>query len=109
MYNHKKPGNKSQELTNLKFSGMFVCESMSPENKQLAYKCQQLERARKIHRDWVFNNVVNVKLTVHRRIHKIFHVTDINNLLEIDNLEEYINNAYSYLIINMINITYKTF
>ena len=27
------------------------------------------------------------------RIHKVFHITDIENLLEIDNLEEYINNA----------------
>ena len=41
----------------------------------------------------VFHNVVNVKLTEHGRIHKIFHVTDIENLLETDNLEEYINNA----------------
>ena len=38
-------------------------------------------------------NVVNVKLTEHGRIHKTFHVTDIENLLETDNLEEYINNA----------------
>ena len=28
----------------------------------------------------------------HGRIHKIFHVRDIENFLEIDNLEEYINN-----------------
>ena len=42
---------------------------------------------------WFFNNVVNVKLTEHGRIHKIFHVTDIENLLETDNLEDYINNA----------------
>ena len=40
----------------------------------------------------VLNNVVNLKLTEHGRIYKIFHVTDIENLLEIDNLEEYINN-----------------
>ena len=49
--------------------------------------------ARKIHSTWFFNNVVNIKLTEHGRIHKIFHVTDIENLLEIGNLEEYINNA----------------
>ena len=36
---------------------------------------------------------VNVKLTEHGRINKIFHVTDIENLLETDNLVEYINNA----------------
>ena len=94
MYKRKNLGTKSQELPNLKFSGrLFVSESMSLENQRLAYKCRQLKSARKIHSTWFFNNVVNVKLTEHGRIHKIFHVTDIENLLETDNLEEYINNA----------------
>ena len=94
IYKRKNLGTKSQELTNLKFSGRhFVSESMSHENQQLAYKCRQLKTARKIHSTWFFNNVINIKLTEHGRIHKIFHVTDIENLLEIDNLEEYINNA----------------
>ena len=66
---------------------------MSHENQQLAYKCRELKSARKIHSNWFLNNVVNIKLTKHGRIHKIFHVTDIENILEIDNLEEYINNA----------------
>ena len=35
---------------------------------------------------WFFNNVVNVRLTEHGRIHKIVHVTNIENLLETDNL-----------------------
>ena len=40
MYKRKNLGNKSQELSNLKFSGrLFVSESMSHENQQLAYKC----------------------------------------------------------------------
>ena len=94
MYKRKNLGTKSQELTNLKFSGrLFVSESMSHENQQLEYKCRQLKSARKIHSTWFFNNVINIKLTEHGRIHKIFHVTDIENLLEIDNLEDYINNA----------------
>ena len=92
MYKRKNLG--TIELSNLKFSGrLFVSESMSLENQQLTYKCRQLKSARKIHSTWFFNNVVNVKLTEHGRIHKIFHVTDIENLLETDNLEEYINNA----------------
>ena len=92
-YKRKNLGNKSQELRNLKFSGrLFVNESMSYENQQLAYKCRQLKSARKIHSTWFFNNVVNLKLSDHGRIHKKFHVTDIENLLEIDNLEYYINN-----------------
>ena len=40
IYKRKIPGTKSQELTNLKFSGrLSVSESMSNENQQLAYKC----------------------------------------------------------------------
>ena len=94
IYKRKNLATKSQELTNLKFSGrLFVSESMSHENQQLAYKCRQLKSARKIHSTWFFNNAVNIKLTEHGRIHKIFHVNDIENILEIDNLEEYINNA----------------
>ena len=94
MYKCKNLGNKSQELKNLKFSGrVFVSESMSHDNQQLVYKCRQLKSACKIHSTWFFNNVVNLKLTKHGRIYKIFHVTDIENLLEIDNLEEYINNV----------------
>ena len=40
MYKCKNLGNKSQELSNLKFSGrLFVSPSMSHENQQPAYKC----------------------------------------------------------------------
>ena len=73
-----------------------VSESVSHENQQLAYKCEQLKSARKIYSTWFFNYVVNVKLTEHGRVRKIFHVTDIENLLETDNLEEYINNSSFY-------------
>ena len=66
---------------------------MSHENQHLAYKCQKLKSARKIHSTWFFNNVVNIRLTEHGRMHQIFHVTNIENLLEIVNLEEYKNNA----------------
>ena len=96
MYKQKNLGNKSlaKELCNLKFYGtLFVNESMSYENQQLAYKCQQLKSAQKIHSIWIFDNVVNRKLTEHVRMHKTSHVTDIENLLEIDNLEDYINSV----------------
>ena len=40
IYKPKNLGTKSQEFTNLKFSGrLFVSESMSNENQRLAYKC----------------------------------------------------------------------
>ena len=64
MYKRKNLSTKSQELTNLKFSGrLFVSESMFQGNQQLVYKCQQLKSADKVHPTWFFNNVVNIKLT----------------------------------------------
>ena len=79
MYKHKNLGTKSQELSNLKFLGrLFVSESMSLENQRLAYRCQQLKSARKIHSTWFFNNVVNVKLTEHGIIYNIINII-INN------------------------------
>ena len=50
----------------------------------------------KIHSTWFFNNIVNVKRMEHGRIHKIFHITDTQNLLETNNLEGYVNNAFFY-------------
>ena len=50
----------------------------------------QFKSSRKINSTWFSINVVNVKLTEHGRIHKIFHVTDIKKLLEKGNLEKYI-------------------
>ena len=95
IYKRKNLGTKSQELANLKFLvRLFVSESSSHGNQQLAYKCRQPTSARKIHSTWFFSNVVNIKLTEHGRIHKTFHVTDIENLLEIDNLEEHINHVF---------------
>ena len=39
MHKYENLGNKSQKITNLKFSGrLFVSKSMSHKNQQLAYK-----------------------------------------------------------------------
>ena len=106
MYKRKNLGTKSQEFSNLKFSGrLFVSKSISFENQRLVYKYQQLKSARKIYSTWFFNNVVNIKLTEQGRIHKISHVTDIENLLETDNLEEFINNAFFNLMNQCYNNT----
>ena len=73
MYESKNLGNKFQELSNFKFSGrLFLSESMSHENQQLAYKCRQLKSTRNIHSTWFFNNVVNLKLTEHEEYIKYF-------------------------------------
>ena len=60
-------------------------------SKNLAYKCRKLKILGKIHLTWFYNNRVNIKLLENERIHKIFHIIDIEKLLDIDNLEEFIN------------------
>ena len=63
---------------------------MSFENQRLAYRYQQLKSARKIYS----TNVANIKLTEHGRIHKIYCLIDIENLLETDNLKKHMNASF---------------
>ena len=94
LLNKKNLKNKSQELTNLKFSGkLFVSESLCKENHALFYKCRQLKTAHKIHSTWFANGPINIKLNDNSRPKKIHHCTDIEKLLEIDNLDEFLNNT----------------
>ena len=81
-------------LTQLKFLGkLFVNESMCHENHQLAYKCCQLKSTHKIHSTWFYNSTLHIKLVKNGPIHKIFHPTDIEKVLEVGNLDEYVNNV----------------
>ena len=94
LINRKNFRNKSDVLTQLNFSGrLFVSESMCHENHQLSYKCRQLKNAGKIHSTWFWNNSVNVKLNERSQPTKIHHVIDIEKLLGVDNLDEFINNT----------------
>ena len=65
---------------------------MCYEDKQLAYKCRQLKNSKLIHLIWFWNNAVNIKVTLNEEIHKLFQTTDIEKLLGIENLEDFINN-----------------
>ena len=86
--------NKCLDLTQLQFSGkLFVNERMRHENYQLAFKCRQLKSACKIHSIWLYNSSLHIKLEENGPIHKIFHPTDIEKVLGVDNLDEYINNV----------------
>ena len=94
LLNCKTLQNKSLDLTQLKFSGkLFLNESMFHKNHHLAYKCRQLESARKIHSTWFYNSTLHVKLVEKGPIQKIFHPTDIEKVLWVDNLDEYINDV----------------
>ena len=64
LYNRKNLQNKRLESTQLKFSSkLFVNESLSHENQQLAFNCRKLKSARKIYSTW-FTTTVNIKGTL---------------------------------------------
>ena len=89
--NRKNLCNKLDVLTQLNFSdSLFFSERMCHENHQLSYKCWQLKTAGKIHSTWFWNNSVNVKLNERSQSMKIHHVIDIEKLLGVDNLDEFI-------------------
>ena len=56
----------------------------------LACKCHQLKSVGKVHSAWFYNSTLHLKLMENGLIHKIFHPTDIEKVLGVDNLDEYI-------------------
>ena len=94
LVNRKNLQNKSEDLHQLRFSGkLFISENMCHENHQLAYKCRQLKNAGKIHSTWFWNNAVNVEISEKSNPVKAFHIIDIEKILGIDNLDDFINNT----------------
>ena len=65
------------------------------ENQSLFYKCRQFKNVGKLFSFWFFSNILNVKLTENGPITKIFHINDLENLLQVDSIEELINNPSS--------------
>ena len=83
--------NKSESLSQLKFAGkLFISETMCHENHQLAYRCRQLKNAGKIHSTCFWNNVLNVNLNERSQPAKIYDIIDIEKLLGVNNLDEFI-------------------
>ena len=65
---------------------------MCYENQQLAFKCRQLENSKKIPLSWFWNNAVNIKVTTNGEVHQIFHTTNIEKILGMENLDDFISN-----------------
>ena len=94
LFDKKKLKHRSSDLSQLRFLGkLFISESMSHENHQLAYSCRQFKTAGKIHSTWFYNNSANMKLTDNGPVYQISHIADIDNILGIHYLEEYVNNS----------------
>ena len=83
--------NKSKELVDLGFNDeLYINESLSKENQHLFYQCRMLKKAKKIHATWFANGVINMIYGVNDSITKIYHPSDIERVLNIANIDEYL-------------------
>ena len=95
MANRKKLMEKKNELKELHFEeSLYLSDSMCTENHNLFYKCHQLKSTKRIHACWFFNSVINVWLTDKGPIFKIFHESDLEELL-CANVDDLLSNSSS--------------
>ena len=96
IFNRKELKSNREQLRDLQFGpSLFINDSMCFENQSLFYRCRQLKNVGKLFSFWFFNNTLNVKLIENGPVTKIFHVIDLENLLQVDSIEELINNLSS--------------
>ena len=83
--------NKSKELVNLGLNDkLYINESLSKENQHLFYQCRMLKKGKKVHDTWFANGVINMIYGVNDSITKIYHSSDIERVLNIANIDEYL-------------------
>ena len=89
----KKFMEKKNELKEVHFEeSLYLSDSMCTENHNPFYKCRQLKNAKRIHACWFFNNVTNVRLMDKGPIFKIFHESDLGELLRA-NVDDLLRNS----------------
>ena len=89
MYNRRKLKDKGSELKEIGMSDeLYIQDSMSRLNQELFYKCRRLKKAKKIAATWFYNNCINVMQYDKGPIRKVFHTSDVEKILRIDNLDE---------------------
>ena len=96
--NRKVFQHKSLELSQLNFSSkLFISESICYENQQLTFKCRHLKNSKKVHSTWFWNKVVSIKITLNGEIHQISHTSDIEKVLGIKKVDDFINNTFLWI------------
>ena len=70
---------------------LFINDNMCSENQALFYKCCKLKNLGRLSAVWFFNNRLNVKIEENGPISKIYHISDLEILLKVDNIEQLIN------------------
>ena len=84
---------KGEQLRDLQFGpSLFINNSMCFDNQSLFLQVSSIKNVGKLFSFWVFNNTSNVKLIENGPITKIFHIIDLENLLQVGSIEELFNN-----------------
>ena len=82
IFKRKELKSKTAELRALQFrQSLFINDSMCFENQVLFYKCRKLKNLGRLSAVWFFNNTLSAKIEENGLISKIYHVSDLEKLL----------------------------
>ena len=73
---------------------VYIFKKVCLENQALFYKLRRLRKANKIHSTWFSNNSINVRLMESSNAIKVYHDSDVEDILGIDSLDKYISNLF---------------
>ena len=91
MYGRKSLKDKKEDLLRLGFQDkLYLNDSLALANQVLFFKCRQLKKYKKIYETWFYNNKINVKVTATSKTIEIFHDSDLENILQIDDLDDFL-------------------
>ena len=92
IFKRKELKSKAAELRALQFEqSLFINDSMCFENQVFFYKCHKLKNLGRLSSVWFFDNTLSIKIEENGPMSKIYHVSDLEKFLKVDNIEELIN------------------
>ena len=88
IFKRKELKSKNTELWALQFGqSLFINESICFENQVLFYKCCKLKNLGRLSAVCFLNNILSFKIEENGPISKINHVSHLEKLLKVDNIE----------------------
>ena len=89
IFKRKELKSKNAELWALQFGqSLFINESICFENQVLFYKCCKLKNLGRLSAVCFLNNILSLKIEENDPISKINHVSHLEKLLKVDNIED---------------------
>ena len=93
MSKRKNLGLKKNELKELGIEEkVYLQDSLCVENQKLFYFSRKLAKSDKVYSTWFFNNVINIQLQKDAKSFKIYHISDLEKLLNIPDVYIFLKN-----------------